>query len=81
MADQSTWTAEQLNPDPPAWPQCTTCDTPYVLRRCISLSKGYMWAWMKDCEKPRSTCKNAVAAIYTADGLLTPADEVDATNG
>lgn len=76
MIDLSDLTAEQLNPQPPVWPQCDTCSTDYVLRRAFSLTKGtWSWAWMRDCEKPRSTCKNAKAVLVSADGPVEMSDD------
>lgn len=61
-------TAEQVNPQPPVFPRCDNCKMPYVLRRALSFATGeYKWAWMRDCAKPRSTCKNAGHEIVDAD--------------
>lgn len=59
---------EQIKPNPMVWPVCDTCGFPYVLRRSISLTRGYLWAWQRDCAKPRSTCKDAGVAMYDAKG-------------
>lgn len=32
------------------WPKCPTCDTAYVIRRCFSLSKGWLWLFQRDCK-------------------------------
>lgn len=62
-------TAEELNPQPPGWPQCETCGVSWIMRRALSFGTGeYSWVWMRDCAKPRSTCKNATTIIVTADG-------------
>lgn len=63
------WTEEKLNPQPPVWPQCDTCKATYVLRRCYFFMSGeHKWAWQRDCEKPRSTCKTAFVVMMSADG-------------
>ena len=50
------------NPVPRVWPQCDTCDTPWVWRRALSLSKGYMWVWSPDCKHKTNP------SLFTADG-------------
>mgnify|MGYP001590979632 CR=1 FL=1 len=56
------------NLNPLIWPVCNVCDVPYVLRRSLSLSKGYGWFWLNDCAKPRSTCKSAGASMHDYEG-------------
>lgn len=58
------------DPDPLIWPVCDVCDTPYVLRLAYSLTRGRTWAWMNDCAKPRSTCKNATASVHDMAGKV-----------
>lgn len=45
-----------------AWPVCKAprsrtddreCDVPYVLRRSLSLSRGWIWLWSSDCKHKR----------------------------
>ena len=61
----------ELNPQPPFWPVCEVCTVPYVLRRSWSFTTGdYSWAWMRDCAKPRSTCKKAKPVIWRPDGAV-----------
>lgn len=64
------FTQEQLNPQPPLWPECDRCHTPYVMRRPLSLTGEGKWVWMRDCAKPRSTCKGAGWQIVDADGAV-----------
>ena len=60
---------EQIKPNPMIWPTCDKCDTAYILRRCLSFTTGgYVWAWQRDCEKPRSTCKAAGVQMHDAKG-------------
>jgi hypothetical protein len=59
--------ADVNNPQPNIWPACTTCGEPYVYRRGLSMSKGFMWAWMRDCKH------KAGAELHNADGRYTPA--------
>ena len=59
-----------LNPDPDVWPACEHCGTAYVLRRTMSLSKGWTWVWQQDCIKRRSTCKGAQPFVRDANGRL-----------
>lgn len=61
-------TAENVQPSPVVWPVCDTCGTVYVLRLAYSLSAGRTWAWMRDCAKPRSTCKAATVSMHDAEG-------------
>lgn len=43
------------NPQPQIYPECETCDTPYVYRRFLSLKTGgYVWAWSRDCKHKNS---------------------------
>jgi hypothetical protein len=60
------------DPSPLIWPECDVCHVPYVLRLAYSLTRGRTWAWMKDCAKPRSTCKNAGATIHDMAGEVPP---------
>lgn len=60
---------EQIKPNPMVWPVCDTCGASFILRRCLSFTTGkYSWAWMRDCDKPRSACKNATAQVHDAQG-------------
>ena len=68
-------TDEQLNPQPPIWPQCERCFMPYVLRRSLSFTTvSYRWAWMRDCAKPRSYCKGAKAIMVGPNGPVEQSD-------
>lgn len=62
-----------IQPDPEIWPECSGCDTPYVLRRGLSMSQGWLWAWMPDCRTKTCARKNA-ARLMNADG---PVETVD----
>ena len=42
--------SDDLTPNPEVWASCPTCNTAYMLRRCMSLRKGWMWAWTPDCK-------------------------------
>ena len=42
--------SESLNTEPKAWPKCPTCDVAWVLRRCLSFTEGWIWAWQRDCK-------------------------------
>lgn len=57
-----------LNPQPPVWMVCERCGQPYVLRRTLALFGPAQWAWQRDCEKPRSTCKNAGTVFHDENG-------------
>lgn len=32
---------------------CPTCQTAYIMRRGLSLSKGWVWVWQQDCNHKR----------------------------
>lgn len=59
-------------PDPLVWPVCDTCGAAFILRRGYSLSAGMSWFWVRDCERPRSTCKNSDASIHDLEGKVPP---------
>jgi hypothetical protein len=40
---------KQNDINPEAWPACSICTTPYVLRRVISVGEGPIWVWQHDC--------------------------------
>lgn len=40
----------QVDPQPTMWAACSTCDMAYVLRRALSMSKGWMWVWARECK-------------------------------
>jgi len=57
--------AESLNPQPRAWPRCSDCKVPYVLRRAITfrapaatrerrLLMAEEWIWQHDCKHHRT---------------------------
>jgi hypothetical protein len=39
--------------EPTMWVRCT-CGVDYVYRRCMSLAKGWVWAWQRDCKNTRN---------------------------
>lgn len=45
-------TTQRADPHPVvvAYPKCPTCGAAYVLRRCMSLSQGWVWLWQRDCK-------------------------------
>jgi hypothetical protein len=58
-------TEADANPQPPIWPQCPTCETPWVLRRAYVLGKPateFKWIWQRDCKH------KAMGVIATKDG-------------
>jgi hypothetical protein len=71
-------------PMPEVWPVCTThvpakayteartCDTPFVLRRGLSMSKGWIWVWSRDCKHkgPKATYE-----LHDENGRLDPQPE------
>jgi hypothetical protein len=43
--------AEPVGIDFEAWPACSHCLTPWVVRRCITLGDGnWEWVWQRDCK-------------------------------
>lgn len=52
---------DPANPQPNLWPTCTTCETPWVWRRCLTLS-GAKWMWTRDCKHKSGP------VLHTADG-------------
>lgn len=52
-----------LMPDPEVWPECSECHVAYVLRRCLSLSQGYVWLWQQDCKHGRKGSPQPDAVI------------------
>lgn len=58
-----------LNPQPRAWPCCSTCNTAYVLRRALvfAVAKSKRstlaseWIWQRDCKHRTSAAKVARA--------------------
>lgn len=56
-------TPEAMNPQPPIWPECGACRTPYILRRVLTLSNGgeFTWLWVRDCKNAR--CKKAKPVV------------------
>ena len=64
--------AADLMPEPVMWPECSECGAAYVMRRGLSLSKGWLWHWARDCKH-----KKAEPIIANADGPL-PVDETGA---
>ena len=45
-----TRTDAEIMPDPQVWPKCSTCDVAWVLRRALSITKGWIWVWQRDCK-------------------------------
>jgi len=35
---------------PTMWAKCPTCDLAYAFVRRLSLSKGWMWVWERECK-------------------------------
>lgn len=50
MSSAITSVEDHINPDPEAWPACAECEVAWVLRRCLSLTKGWIWLWQRDCK-------------------------------
>lgn len=50
--DGPLWDTETdpANPQPQVFPKCSTCEAAYVYRRGLSLSKGTIWYWSRDCK-------------------------------
>lgn len=44
----------EVQPNPSTWPECSECGTAWVLRRALSMSKGWMWVWQRDCRHKRA---------------------------
>lgn len=43
------------------WPECSRCNVAYVLRRCLSMSQGWLWLWQPDCKhKSTAALRDAV---------------------
>lgn len=57
-------------PDPPAWPVCSGCTIPYVLRRAFSTAGPSRWVWMADCQNKTCSRKHE-AVIYDAEGPVS----------
>lgn len=44
-------------PNPRAWPACSECDVPWVLRRGMTFSAtdlAYRWLWQRDCKHKKA---------------------------
>ncbi len=65
-----------LKTDPQAWVECSECETAWVLRRCMSLSQGWIWVWQPDCK-----CKKADPRLAGPDGPLELVDANDPKRG
>jgi hypothetical protein len=60
-----------MNPtDPTYWPACPDCETAWVLRRGLSISKGWTWVWQCDCKH-----KRAEPVFVGENGPLERADD------
>lgn len=56
-------------PDPEVWAQCPRCKMAWVLRRSLTLSKGWQWLWSPDCKHPDSpVLADARGPIQEASG-------------
>lgn len=73
---EPTWdfVADQHNPQPLFWPECSyvdkngsECKTAFVWKRAFSFSQGYVWCWMKDCKHKKGGFR-----IMTKDGEYKP---------
>ncbi len=50
---------EDLNPQPKAWPMCSTCKQSFVLRRAMvfDVKAGVIdmqWCWQRDCKHKKA---------------------------
>lgn len=71
------WSIEEPGDDanfqPQLWPECPSCNVPWVWRRYISLGRGYVWAWSKDCKH------KAQPMMMTPQGRYEPDTHNDAS--
>ena len=54
------WASALVKYEPPAYPACGHCGTPFELRQAYSLTGGMTWAWFRGCSKgSMKACKAA----------------------
>jgi hypothetical protein len=52
LAEVGTWdfTTDPANPEPLVYPRCAECRTPCRYEQVLSFSRGFTWAWMRNCK-------------------------------
>lgn len=65
---------QRTNPVVTYYPRCAECETAFVLRRCLSLSRGAVWLWQRDCKH-----KKADLEVVAPDGTVRPNEPAEAS--
>jgi hypothetical protein len=63
------------NPQPLIWPECPTCETPWVWTRALDFMKGeYVWVWMRGCKHKSAAVLMTSAGAYVPPNVDRPGD-------
>jgi hypothetical protein len=58
--------------EPTLWVRCT-CGVDYAYRRVLSLGKGWVWQWVRDCKNTREQpAKDHEPRLWTENGEHVP---------
>lgn len=70
MSDAAETKTDPAMPNPTCWPECSECETEWILRRVFDWRNGVRkWLWMPDCKcGKRKRPEPAEARLMTADG-------------